>query len=127
MDLVELRRKNVKWAIQQNPVSITIRRTEYTKTNREAIETKTTKGPYMVRLYRFRQGTIQDRLTTAGTSWSNETWGLLAEYTADIRAGSNVRDEFEVPGIGKFYVKAVYPHIINGQLAGIQAELEQIG
>lgn len=124
---LETRRKTIQWSIAQNPTPITIQRTEYERTNRGATERKSTVGSFVVRLYRTRQGLPQERLTTGGTTWTNESWGLLADYTADIRSGPDVRDEFEVPGIGKFFIRAVYPHIINGEIAGYQAELEQIG
>ena len=61
-----------------------------------------------------------------GTKQVETAWGLLAGYEAEIKAGSNVLDEFEVTDLGKFQVLAVYPQIVQGQIVGYQADLEKV-
>jgi len=51
---------------------------------------------------------------------------LLADHEAEIKAGTNVLDEFEVTDLGKFQVLAVYPQIVQGQIVGYQADLEKV-
>ena len=64
--------------------------------------------------------------TLGGTKQTDRGWGLLAGHEAEIKAGANVLDEFEVDGLGKFQVLAVYPQIIQGQVVGYQADLEKV-
>jgi hypothetical protein len=64
--------------------------------------------------------------TLAGTKQVDKGWGLLADYQADLRAGTNVKDEFDVLGLGHFVVIAIYPQVVQGQLVGYQADLEKV-
>nr|BDD46412.1 hypothetical protein 1 [Bacillales bacterium] len=51
---------------------------------------------------------------------------MLADYQADICASPNCTDEFEVQGLGKFIVAAVYPQMSQGLIVGYQADLEKV-
>jgi len=126
MDLVALRRQHTKWAIQQNPTTITIHRTEKIDMGGYFEEVESEIGPFVVRVY--QQGTLipQEVSTLAGTKQVDRTWGMLMDHEADVKVGSNVLDEFEVPALGKFQVLEVYPQVVKGELVGYQAVLEKV-
>lgn len=126
MDLVSLRRQHVKWAIQQNPTTITIRRTEKIDMGGYFEEVESEVGPFTVRIYQYGTWVPQEISTLAGTKQVDRTWGMLADHEADVKAGSNVLDEFEVPGLGKFQVLDVYPQVVKGELVGYQVTLEKV-
>ena len=126
MDLVALRRQHTKWAIQQNPVEITIQRTEKVDMGGYFDEVESEHGPYTVRIFQKGSRIPQEVSTLAGTKQVEAAWGLLADHEAEIKAGTNVLDEFEVTDLGKFQVLAVYPQIVQGQIVGYQADLEKV-
>jgi hypothetical protein len=126
MDLVALRRQHTKWAIQQNPTTITIRRTEKIDAGGYFEEIESEVGPFVVRIYQYGTWIPQDVSTLAGTKQVDRTWGMLMDHEADVKAGSNVLDEFEVPGLGKFQVLEVYPQVVKGELVGYQVALEKV-
>ncbi len=126
MDLVALRRQHISWAIQQNPTTITINRTEKIDMGGYFDEVHSEVGPFTVWIYQYGTWIPQDVSTLAGTKQVDKTWGMLADYQADIKAGANVLDEFEVPEMGKFQVLAVYPQIVQGQVVGYQVTLEKV-
>ena len=126
MDLVALRRQHTKWAIEQNPTTITIKRTEKIDAGGYFEETHTEIGPFTVRIYQYGTWVPQEVSTLAGTKQVDRTWGMLMDYEADVKAGSNVLDEFEVPGLGKFQVLEVYPQVVKGELVGYQVTLEKV-
>ena len=126
MDLVALRRQHTKWAIQQNPTTITIHRTEKIDMGGYFEEVESEVGPFVVRIYQYGTWVPQDVSTLAGTKQVDRTWGMLMDYEADVKAGSNVLDEFEVPGLGKFQVLDAYPQVVKGELVGYQVTLEKV-
>jgi hypothetical protein len=125
MDLVNLRRQNILWTIQQNPITITIQRTEKVDMGGYFDEVKSTKGPFIVRIFTEGNRVPVGVSTLAGTKQIDKGWGLLADYNADIKAGPNVLDEFDTPA-GHFIIKAVYPQYLQGELVGYQADLEKV-
>jgi len=126
MDLVALRRQHTKWAIQQNPVEIIIQRTEKMDKGGYFEEIESEHGPYTVRIFQRGMQIPMEISTLGGTKQTDRGWGLLADHEAEIKAGTNVLDEFEVDSLGKFQVLAVYPQIIQGQVVGYQADLEKV-
>jgi len=68
----------------------------------------------------------QDVSNLAGTKQLDKSWGMLAGYTASLMAGPNVKDEFDVAGIGHFVIKGVIPQMVGGQVAGYQADIEKV-
>ncbi|MDI6872275.1 MAG: hypothetical protein QME79_13185 [Bacillota bacterium] len=126
MDLVTLRRRHTAWCIQQNPTMITVQRTEKVAAGGGLSEVKSTKGPFTVRIFQQGGGRPRDVTGLAGAMLVNTGWGLLADHLADLKAGPNVRDEFEVPGIGRFVVRTIYPQVMLGQVVGYQAETEKV-
>ncbi len=126
MDLVALRRQHTKWAIEQNPVEIIIQRTEKMDKGGYFEEIESERGPYTVRIFQRGMQIPIEISTLGGIKQTDRGWGLLAGHEVEIKAGANVLDEFEVDGLGKFQVLAVYPQIIQGQVVGYQADLEKV-
>ncbi|NPV52212.1 MAG: hypothetical protein HPY71_01660 [Firmicutes bacterium] len=126
MDMVALRRSHVTWAIGQNSVLITVKRTEKVDKGGYFDEVKSTVGPFAVRIFVDGGRMPQEVSGLAGTKQVDRGWGLIADYQADLRAGPDVQDEFDVPGLGHFVVKAVYPQVVQGQVVGMQADLEKV-
>lgn len=126
MDLVALRRQHTKWAIQQNPTTITIHRTEKIDLGGYFEEIQSEVGPFVVRTYQYGTWVPQEVSTLAGTKQVDRTWGMLMDYEADVKAGSNVLDEFKVPGMGRFQVLEVYPQKVKGKIVGYQVALEKV-
>lgn len=126
MDIVTLRRQHTKWAIEQNPTTITIHRTEKIDTGGYFEEIESEVGPFVVRIYQYGTWAPQEVSTLAGTKQVDRTWGMLMDYEADVKAGSNVLDEFEVPGLGRFRVLEVYPQKVKGEIVGYQVILEKV-
>lgn len=126
MDLVTLRRQHITWTIQQNPVKIIIQRTEKMDKGGYFEEIESEVGPFVVRIYQYGTWVPQEVNTLAGTKQVDRTWGMLADWQADIKAGSNVLDEFDVPGVGRFQTLEVYPQVVKGELVGYQVALEKV-
>ncbi len=126
MDMVALRRKHIAWSIEQNPTTIIIHRTEKIDAGGYFEERETEVGPFVVRIYQYGTWIPQDVSTLAGTKQVDRTWGMLMDYEADVKAGSNVLDEFEVPGMGRFQVLEVYPQKVKGKIVGYQVVLEKV-
>ena len=126
MDNITRRRQQIQWAIAQNPVTVTIHRTEKIETEGHFEEIKTQAGPFSVRIFPKGQRYPKEVSDIAGTKQIDEGWGLLADYQADIKAGPNVLDEFEVSGLGSFKITAIHPQMVMGQIAGYQADIEKV-
>jgi len=113
--------------IAENPVQVTISRTERVEQNGAFAEVKSQHGPYTVRLFQnLSQRSAREVTVTPGTKQTDTRWGLAADESADLRAGPDVTDEFEVAGVGSFRVTAVYPLMLAGATYGYQAELERV-
>lgn len=123
---VTLRRESALWSIRQNPTEILIKRIQKTEKDGCFEETITPAGPFTVRI--FKKGSGQPRGTSnlGGTFTTDSGWGLIADWQTDIRAETNVRDTFEVPGLGSFIVMSVVPQRIAGQVVAYQADLELV-
>lgn len=126
MTLWQVLRDARRRAIAENPVSITIQRRERIAENGGFREETRTVGPMTVRIHQERTQSPHDIKTLAGTTQSNRRWSLIADDTADLRAGPHVVDEFEVTGMGRFRVVSVIPLSIGATIYGHQAELEQV-
>lgn len=125
MSFADTRRKQIKWAIEQNPVTINIKRTEKVRNGGAYDEVKSEKGPFTVRIFSRRTQIPQEVSTYVGKKQADTNYGLLADEHADIKAGPNVIDEFEVYG-QTFRVVDVRPQFCQGELVGYQAALERV-
>mgnify|MGYP000159202564 CR=1 FL=1 len=126
MTIVEALRKAQAQAIAENPVQITVQRTEKVDMGGHFNEVTSQHGPFTVRIFQQGSRIPHEISTLAGTKQVDKGWGLLADYQTDLRAGPNVKDEFDVTGLGHFLVIAVYPQRVQGQIVGYQADLERV-
>lgn len=122
MDNITHRRQQIQWNIRQNPTVITINRTEKIKTEGHFAENKSLVGPFTVRIFKQKSQAPKIQSELAGTMQNDNSWGLLADYQADIRSGSMVLDEFDCP-LGHYQVGGVTPQILKGVIMGYQADL----
>ena len=83
-------------------------------------------GPFTVRIYQYGTWVPQEVSTLAGIKQVDRTWGMLMDHDADVKAGPNVMDEFEVSGMGRFLVLVVYPQKVKGKIVGYQVVLERV-
>lgn len=123
MNFAEQRKKDVAFAIAENPVQIAIERTTKTARGGGRKVEKSTLGPYTVRI--FQQGgkqiTVNTSATTAGTRQDAPMWAFLADENADIQCTSTITDEFEAFG-QRFRVTAAserYWHGIKTSVDGL--------
>lgn len=127
MNFVEQRKKDVAFTIAENPTEITIEREEYIPTGGGRKKVKSTAGPFRVRI--FTQGGKQMAVKvvsgTAGAKHDDDTWAFLADSEADIRAGTNVIDEFTIDGI-RFRVTMAIPRYWQGQRTSIDGTLKVV-
>lgn len=123
--IAEMRRKHTQWSIRQNPLEIMIKRTERINMGGYMDEVESVTGPFVVRIFSTSGGSMQEISTLAGTKQVDRYFGLLADFAADIRAGTLVTDEFEAMGM-IFQVKSIYPQKIAGEVVGYQGELERV-
>lgn len=124
MDLVTLRRENTLWSIQQNPSVIQITRTEKVETEGHFEEVTSLIGPFTVRVFKKGLGQPKEVSSLGGTGKTDSGWALIADWQADLKAGTNVKDRFEIPGVGSFTIASVIPQRIAGEVTGYQADLE---
>lgn len=123
--IVDMRRRHTQWSIQQNPTEIMVKRTERINMGGYMDEVESVTGPIVVRIFSTSSGSAQEISTLAGTKQVDRYFGLLADFAADIRAGTLVTDEFESMGM-TFQVKSIYPQKIAGEVVGYQGELERV-
>jgi hypothetical protein len=113
--------------IEQNPVTVTIQRTEKLQQDGAWKKVDSTVGPLTVRIYSAGRGrrSVQS-VDVPAVRQVDEAWGLHADWQADLRAGPNVTDEFDAPGHGRFRIKTVRPDTTSGQVYGYTAVLEKV-
>jgi len=125
--MIDRRVKDIAWAIEQNPVEVTIYRTTRILSDGHYSETKEELGPYRVRIFLNQsgfRGTLNEVKEIGGRALQSVTWSMLCDASVDIKAGANVVDIVEAPMLGKLKVTNVTPLIVNGQIVGYQVQLE---
>lgn len=125
MEIGAMRRKHLQWVIQQNPVEVTIKRTEKTKAAGRLEETITEAGPFTVRIFTAKSTSPEKITSLAGEKLVDRSYEMLATSQADLQASSIVKDEFEAFGM-HFIVKTVYPEIVHSEVIGYRCELERV-
>lgn len=127
MSLLETRRRMLTFSIQQNPTTITINRTKKVRQGGGFAEVKTPLDPITVRIFQQKDYVVRVRVISdvSGLKEKVPDFGMLADHNADIRDGPNVRDEFDVPGLGHFVVANVTRMLQSGEVVGYQVDLER--
>lgn len=125
MSLLETRRRMLTFSIQQNPTTITINRTKKVRQGGGFAEVKTPLDPITVRIFQQKDNVVRVISDVSGLKEKVTDFGMLADHNADIRDGPNVRDEFDVPGLGHFVVASVTKMLQSGEVVGYQVDLER--
>ncbi len=121
--LIALREATLR-LIAENPAEITVHRVEYVddgvggRMKREGYL-----PPFAGRLVPSRQAIRTSRDESGGLQTS--AWMLIAPWTTDLRAGSDVLDAFEVNG-QKYQVARVTKRTYQGETIGFHASLEEV-
>jgi hypothetical protein len=123
--------------IDENPIEVTITRTQKVREAGGFRDVVTTVGTIRGRLYQEATGRQGSEVgtSTAGKIGEDARWGLLcpatmtapggAEIPTELRFGPNVQDTFATP-LGSFEVTAVYPRQDRGEVWGWQASVQRI-
>lgn len=125
MSAVKERRERLLWSIGENPTEITVSRTQKVAYKGGFKEVNSEAGPFVVRLYSNAGRQPQLQSERQGTRITDGNWGLLADWRADIRCGSDVTDEF-VTVLGRFRVAQVKPQLLGSEVVGYQCDLERV-
>lgn len=127
MNAIEALRAAHERLINENPVTVTINRTQQIAAGGGFSLVTSTVGPFTIRVFQQSNRASDVKVSaTIGEKHVDRSWGLLADHLADIQAGPRVKDEFDIPGLGHFVVDAVRPQRAFGQLVGYQADLEKV-
>lgn len=123
----EQRKADVAFTISQNPTEITIQRTTREASGGGRKVTKSTAGPFTVRLFQQggRQIAVNASQGTQGSRNDAPFWAFLADAEADIQCSSTVTDEFEAAG-QRFRVTAAVPRYWQGEKTSIDGTLKVV-
>jgi len=125
MKFADVRRQHIARTISGNPVEIQINRTKSSRSGGGFDESQESLPPFTGRIYMSRLQMPRTISTRTGTKQVDTIYGLLAPETADIRAGTDAVDVFELHG-ESFEIIAVNPQWVDGELVGFQADLERV-
>lgn len=78
-----------------------------------------------VRIYQQRKSNIEISSGTIGTAYKSKSYGMLADYEANLEVDPQNAIEFDSI-YGHMKMIAVYPQIIKDELCGYQVDLERI-
>lgn len=124
MSLVDIRRKHTRWAINQNPRTIMIKRKKRIQKEGYFDEEIAEVGPFVVRIY-TKGGSPVIQSEIQGERTTDRYYSMLADYKADIRADTHTTDTFELNGV-TYEIVAVWPQTIHGEIVGYQCDVERV-
>lgn len=110
--------------IQVNPTNIEIKETIKLEKDGAFEEVETTKNLTVIIYY---QNTSETRKDTdkIGTSYSNKSYSMIADYTANLGANSRNKVIFTCTE-GDMIITAVNPIVVKGVICGYECNLERI-
>jgi len=120
----EQRVRDIAWAIEQNPVEVTIYRTQRVLSEGHYTETTTEVGTYRVRIFLNDRNIPVKLIDEGGRALRSVTWSMLCDASADVKACANVVDVVDVPMLGKLKVVNVIPLSVQGEVVGYQVQLQ---
>lgn len=124
MTLVKIRRQHTKWAIDQNPRSVTIKRTMRIQKEGYFDDETIEVGPFVVRIY-TKGGSPTVQSEVQGERTLDRYYSMLADYKADLKASTHITDTFELNGI-TYEIVAVWPQTIHNEIVGYQCDVERV-
>ena len=121
------RKADVAFSIAENPVEITIERTEKRPKGGGREIVNSTAGPFVIRIFAQKGKSIGVTVlaTTPGIRQEDRTYAFLAEADADIQCSPGVQDEFMAYGM-RFRVTDVVRRYWMGELTSIDGLLEEV-
>lgn len=124
MSLVNVRRQHTKWAIEQNPRTITITRTK--KIRKQGAVTQVTEqlDPIVARIY-TKGGSPTLVREVQAERLSDRYYSMLVDYQADVQADVDTTDTFVSDGV-TYKVVAVWEQTIHGEVVGYQCDVERV-
>ena len=126
MSSADFSRASRRRIIARNPTTITIHRVDNPVEGSHRGEVESTVGPFTVRIYWLGTATASEVNSDPGSKIEDRQPSLIADETADLRAGAYVTDEFDVAGVGHFRIRAVHPATVGGEVVGFAAALEMV-
>jgi len=120
----EQRVRDIAWAIEQNPVDVTIYRTQRVLSEGHYTETTMEVGTYRGRIFLNDRHTPAKLIDEGGRALRSVTWSMLCDASVDVKAGANVVDVVDVPMLGKLKVVNVIPLSVQGEVVGYQVQLQ---
>lgn len=124
MDLYRIQKEAIRLTVQTNPISVTVRRTEYVPHEGGRKKETSEDGPFDILVY-SKKATKKKFSDTPGSKDVGD-WVGLALDDATFKASSHVTEEFDVPDIGRFQVKSATPLTMGGKVTGYLLALELI-
>lgn len=126
-DFAQQRKADVAFSINENPVEITIERTEKKPKGGGREIVKSTVGPFVIRIFN-QKGKDLGLVTltqTAGIRQENRTYAFLADAETDIRCSPECADEFTAYG-KRYRVTNVVERYWQGELTSKDGTLEEV-
>ena len=124
MSLVDIRRNHTRWAINQNPRTITFQRKLKIPKKGYIEEMTETVGPFVVRIY-TKGGSPTVQSEVQAERMIDRYYSMLMDYQADVKADTHTTDTFELDGI-TYKVVAVWLQTIHGEIVGYQCDVERV-
>lgn len=124
MNLVEIRRENTKFVINQNPRTIQIERKKWVIDKGARYPITEELEPITVRIY-TKGGTPTPEQEVQYERYPDRYYSMLADHNADIQAGVEVTDIFHLGG-AKYKIIGVWEQTIHGEVVGYQCDLERV-
>ncbi len=127
MNFAQQRKIDVAFTVGENPVEITIERTEKKPKGGGREIVKSMAGPFTIRIFaqKGKSMGVTTLVTTPGIRQEDRSYAFLAEATADIRCSPDVTDEFAAYG-RRFRVTDVVQRYWQGELTSIDGTLEEV-
>lgn len=118
------RKQNIIDTINKNPTKIIIIQTEEVLKGGH-LDQQQIKKELKIRIYHQKHPEVSVLSDKKGIYHSSRRYGMLVDYTADIKVDSRQSIEFDT-AYGTMKVTAVYPQIVQGEVCGYQCDLERM-
>lgn len=118
------RKQDIINTINENPVEITIGINTRTIVN-GAWKIEKGSKTLSVRIFQQKNPEVSVISDKKGTADTTKKYGMLADYTAELRDVSEEKIVFNSI-YGKMEVLAIYPQIAKGEICGYQCDLKRV-
>ncbi len=124
----DLQIQSIDMLIDRNPTIVTINRSVFSASSGGRTETESTVGPISLALYNnvVRTAPKASDISRDAVKYDKVEWSAIAKKDADIRAGANVIDTFEVANVGTFRVHTIVDITTDTTITGKLILLEML-